>query len=494
MLGPWRRHSAYQAWLERQLNALPRILIPQLLGYAKLAEKLYQLDLDSIKSIVKPYYSPIGRPAINQPEIFRALVAMVHCKIPGITELVQTLRTQPVLAISCGFQPGKTPSVGVFYDLLNRFWPTEQKTKTLRKPKKRKQKRPKFGSKLQPKNPGIIERLVEKAISGKQFKPRAEGILQQIFAQCAVIPSSQLGLLGDTLNMTIAADGAPLETGARPYGTKICDCRERAIYRCNCPRIYTDPTANWGWDSYHQRWFYGHTLYCVTSADSQNDLPIQFLMPQASRFDGVSFVPAILQTIDQYPHFGFSRVLLDSAHDAYAIYDLIHHLGIEPFIDLNNRSKGKSKYSGPLKINPDGVPLCQAGLPMLNWGFNKQRCRIKWRCPCYKDLSKCPNGRTCSSSPYGRVIYTKPIWDRRLFTTTPRGSREWKQVYAKRTSVERGLKRILVDYRIENSRVRDKRYWFWRAILAGINQHLDAQIQLSKNSLLDRLKCTTEAA
>jgi len=26
-------------------------------------------------------------------------------------------------------------------------------------------------------------------------------------------------------------------------------------------------------------------------------------------------------------------------------------------------------------------------LPMLNWGFNNDRCRIKWRCPHYKDRS-----------------------------------------------------------------------------------------------------------
>jgi len=34
---------------------------------------------------------------------------------------------------------------------------------------------------------------------------------------------------------------------------------------------------------------------------------------------------------------------------------------------------------------------------------------------------------------------------------------------------------ILVDYCIEQRRVRSKARWFWMASLAAINQHLDAQ-------------------
>ncbi|MGI6078798.1 MAG: hypothetical protein ACOYCB_11705 [Fastidiosipilaceae bacterium] len=59
-----------------------------------------------------------------------------------------------------------------------------------------------------------------------------------------------------------------------PTVRKVCQCKERGIYRCSCPRLYTNPTANWGWDSYHERWFYGHSLYALTAADSVNDLPI----------------------------------------------------------------------------------------------------------------------------------------------------------------------------------------------------------------------------
>lgn len=179
--------------------------------------------------------------------------------------------------------------------------------------------------------------------------------------------------------------------------------------------------------------------------------------------------------------------LLDSAHDVYEIYQLIDANRTEAFINLNDRNKGHSTYEGPLKLNDDGVPLCSAGLPMTNWGFNSDRCRIKWRCPHYKDQSQCPNQQNCSKSKYGRVVYTTPEWDLRLFTPISRGSEAWRKIYARRTTVERTFKRILVDYKIEDARARSKKRWFWQAILAGINQHLDAQVAVIKPSILSEI-------
>jgi hypothetical protein len=84
--------------------------------------------------------------------------------------------------------------------------------------------------------------------------------------------------------------------------------------------------------------------------------------------------------------------------------------------------------------------------------------------------------------------------DLRLFTQTPRGSKAWKKAYARRTSVERNIKRILVDYRIENLKLRAEKRWFWAASLAAINQHLDAQIETLKQPLFTKLDLKLKAA
>jgi len=77
--------------------------------------------------------------------------------------------------------------------------------------------------------------------------------------------------------------------------------------------------------------------------------------------------------------------------------------------------------------------------------------------------------------------------DFRLFTKTPRGSKAWIKKYSRRTSVERTLKRTLVDYRIENLRFRAKSRWAWFASLSAINQHLDAQVIAVGKTLLNKL-------
>ena len=69
-------------------------------------------------------------------------------------------------------------------------------------------------------------------------------------------------------------------------------------------------------------------------------------------------------------------------------------------------------------------------------------------------------------------VYTKPNNDFRLFTKTPRNSKAWRKAYARRTTVERTIKRILVDYDIESLRFRAEKRWFWSASLAAINMHL----------------------
>jgi hypothetical protein len=78
---------------------------------------------------------------------------------------------------------------------------------------------------------------------------------------------------------------------------------------------------------------------------------------------------------------------------------------------------------------------------MAYYGFDKERCRLKWRCPKlagkrkYREQVVCE--QPCSPSSYGRVVYTKPEWDVRLFTLVPRGTKAWKEIYNTRTASER---------------------------------------------------------
>lgn len=86
----------------------------------------------------------------------------------------------------------------------------------------------------------------------------------------------------------------------------------------------------------------------------------------------------------------------------------------------------------------------------------------KWRCPvaCGKE-EKCTCKVPCSSSPYGRYIYTKPDWDILLYPPIPRGTEEYIKTYNNRTNSERVNNRILNDYHLHDMKIHSKKTVFF---------------------------------
>jgi len=115
---------------------------------------------------------------------------------------------------------------------------------------------------------------------------------------------------------------------------------------------------------------------------------------------------------------------------------------------------------------------------MVYNGYCTNRYRHKWRCPlvCGK-VDSCLCSEQCSPSDYGRVFYTKSDWDLRIFTSVPRGTKEYKDIYKTRTCSERVNNRILNDYNLHAMRIRGKKRFSFFTMIAGINIHLDARIK-----------------
>jgi hypothetical protein len=291
-----------------------------------------------------------------------------------------------------------------------------------------------------------------------------------------VLRSNELGLLSSSEAIDLAGDGTKFKTGARAVGRKLCDCHKQGIYRCQCPRLYTDRFASWGWDSYRECYLYGHAFYELTAASSPFDLPIFILPAQAKDHDSVNGVKALDRALKLYPELSFSSFIGDSAHDNYPTYDLLGARSITPFIALNERHTGYYQLDGHFITDKSGVPVCPKGETMVLYGFCPDRCRLKWRCP--RAAHHCARSCQCSPSAYGRVFYTKPADDPRLFTHPPRGSRAWKEAYKNRTGVERSHKRKKIDFHLEQARVRSRRQWAVRIFLMAICQHALAWVDL----------------
>lgn len=427
---------------------------------------------------------------------------MSELKKHSITNWVDELKSDELLCSMIGISKDQAHGVGSYYDLIDRVWLADpdieyEMDHSLhsfnRKPKKKLGK----NKKQPPRHPGIIKKFVDLALEGRTFESRPEILMQQIFSKIGVEPSAEEGLYGDTKNISLSGDGTCVDSGGSSLGNKACKCVENSIYNCTCSRKFSDPSARWGWDSYHERWFYGYTEYILSvyNKELKCDLPIYFRMVQAQRHDGVSAAVALSEAKKLYPDFTFNSFTGDSAHDNYATYELLHALKMKAFIALNETNKGTFKYPPHIKVDENGIPYCIGGHPMTNWGYNRKSCRIKYRCP-YKSgkVDSCDCVEKCSSSEYGRCIYIKPAWDLRLFTVVPRGSDEWKTQMKTRTTSERVNKRLLNDYGLELSHTRGKKRICWWSVCHSLNVLLDARLKLSGFSFVSMLEESIQEA
>lgn len=448
-----------------------------------LAVKFWMTDLSAITTLLEPVYSNRGPEPRDPASLLRSyLLLLMSNPQMGITEWINEMKRTPIYAVLSGFLFDDLPGVGTFYDFFDRLWPAVDKHIKPKKQRRRKSKakKGKKGQKAPTTTPGTVERLVKWMMRHADSKTALPADKLFGFFQSQIVAvSAKLGLLGDLSALSAAGDGTPIVTAAYPRSKPTCDCRARGIADCNHPRLYAQPDCNSGWDSARERFFNGYHLYMISAADSTYDLPLYPRLQPASRHDAVSLVVSAVEFKQRFTLGTVDKILLDAAHDAQSIYRLLDHQGVEPFIDLNVRSKKNSpSKTSDIHISPKGIPICPKGKEMKPNGTDQKRHRRKWRCS--PDCG-------CSTAKFGRTFYTKTSDDPRLFPKTPRNSERWKLVYKRRTSIERSNKREKIDYKLESGRHRSTLMWTMRIYGIMICQHVDAWYASQKDDW-DKLK------
>ena len=470
-------HQTYQSFIMEQLQQhYSGGLLVLVQKDWPLILKLWCTDLTKITTMLQDSYSLRGSTPRDPASMLRSYLLFLLTKPEiGITAWVDELYRIPLYAILSGFVPGDVPGVGTFYDFFQRLWAAENHCKPKKQKRKRKAKKGKKGDKAPTTTPGKTKRLVD-GMMKRIDKPKALPMdpLFEFFQSQFLAFSARLGLLGDTATFTIAGDGTPVATAAYPRSKPTCDCHAQGLAKCNHPRIYSQPDCNTGWDSARQRFFNGYHLYTLTAANSPHDLPLYPRLHPASRHDAVSFIISSVEFSQRFTLGRVDKVLLDAAHDAGPIYDLILHQKMEPFIDLNVRGKKNLETHTVIKISPQGIPICPRKKEMKHNGFDHSQQRHKWICPMMKGrtTNTCP--KPCSTAKYGRTYHTYSKDNPRLFPNTPRNSETWNLTYKRRTSVERTYKREKVDYKLESGRHRSTKMWYIRIYGIMMCQHMDA--------------------
>ena len=123
MIKNWQSHQEYILFLHETKIHLDSSQRTRLTGeFAAAREKLRLLNLDPVMELLEPYYSPFGRPALNQTQILRSLILMLHQGFTGITAWVEKLNSDSLPALLIGCTPHSLPPLGSYYDFIDRLW------------------------------------------------------------------------------------------------------------------------------------------------------------------------------------------------------------------------------------------------------------------------------------------------------------------------------------------------------------------------------------
>lgn len=485
MLPSLRCHDEYVKFVNDRLGS---ICVPK--AHCEVPEKLWLLDLTPIRVLMLNLYSVNhGRPAFTPEDMLRTFLAMVFCGITSPSRWVNDYLKDKsgFYAIISGFVPGDVPSVGAVYQFINRLMqlPTYCKQRQIRKKRKRltkarKKKLKQDKIKVTKRHVGIVAKLAARferiSVTGEElYVPPEEAIANAILEECCLSESQTRGLL-DKNHLCISGDGTKLPVHGSCYGKKVCKCDVR---NCDCKRFYNAPDACVGYDSHRECYVYGHGLYQLTSFSTNHtaELPVYLLMTQAARHDSVSGSFAMNRATQRL---GIDKGCFDAAHDATAFYQMADKLwNTEVFIPLNTTNSGNYYQTPIAQISEDGIPICAEGREMYYSGYCNDRDRQKWRCPLKATKKGETSDCSCSTSDYGRVVYTHPKNNARLFPKTPRTTVKYKQIYKHRTSAERVFKREKLDFLLLQFKTRSKGRHLFYALLTAIAVHVETWHQLS---------------
>ena len=257
----------------------------------------------------------------------------------------------------------------------------------------------------------------------------------------------------------------------------------------------SDPEAAWGVKTYRGekngkpyekvvKWF-GYTLHLTV--DAIHELPVAYQVTPANRSETKRLLP-LVEEIEKKTPTVYERAETLAADRGYDSGDIHRRLweehGIKGVIDnrlLWKAEKEEQGYDPKQEItrplfpertdvvvySEKGVVSCHCpvtGTPreMAFCGFEKERGRLKYRCPAAAYDLECAGKEQCAKAagvapgPWGRIVRIPLERDRRIFTPLARSSNAWKKHYARRTAAERVNSRIDRVYGFEMHFIRGK--------------------------------------
>ena len=464
---------------------------------------LWNLDLEPSRNILAACYAPSPRGAKPWDPIVLLRFVLLSLLVgqPRINKWVPRCRASRLLPILAGIDVTfrTPPGVGTCYDMFHRLHdgtvrgccehqqrPSVQQRRRAETPRPTEDK-PEKKSLDEQKRSSVTERLVDRLTATESAGNPNDllGRMGAILWDVGVVPSAQLGLLGENDALVIGGDGSSLRTWASGQGHRVCHCGEST--KCDCPRIFSDPDARWGYDSYRKTHFFGHHFYELSTSTGDHDLPLALRIDPGNETD----FTASLRCLDWMRKMTRSRgldwnvdiAIFDAGHDARAIYQWLLDNGTTPVIPLSKDAPAHHPFRLNLGLSRRGVPTCDADVEMAPWGSaGKNRkvfiCPVKnrWidRCPLAPDDD--PQWVCRPDLKYGPTVSVSVDDNPRLFPPIPRNTHRYADLAKQRSGTERSNAVKKEPFALEAAHHRRSSFWLIRLHLIALLQHARAWV------------------
>ena len=359
--------------------------------YADFRQLLETLDDDPIIARLQDY-RPTGRPGWHLRTLWNAYLASFFLDLPHINALIRRLHDDPALREVCGFEEdGQLPHRTTF----NRF----------------------------------ISRLSSHS---------------DLVEECLNLLTEGMKDLMPGFGDEVSIDSTSVRTHSNP--TK----------KSKVTGEVTDPEAAWGHKTDARsikkdgkELFFGYKVHMV--ADATHDLPITLKVMAANHNDSPQLPGLMDKAYHTFDWFSPSVATGDRGYDAKSNFEYLYlKQGIDPVIHIRKPTAHDGLYEGI--FNALAIPLCMGMEPMQYMGQTGEGKYI-FRCQsegCHLKDSTQGGTRHCDT-----VITEDPLDNLRVLGgKTRRNTPEWKELYARRQSIERIFKSQKESRRLEDHCVR----------------------------------------
>lgn len=201
----------------------------------------------------------------------------------------------------------------------------------------------------------------------------------------------------------------------------------------------SDKEAQWGYKSKDFS-FYGYKVHLEVTT-TPLPIAVSVKVTEANKWDGHFLSELTDSARKEIEKTGktIKAVIADAGYDSTDNAKYLLQQNITPYIAENPRSRKNCIDTGLIKVTKEGKLLCPGNVELCYWGKEHKRGRVKFRCGLFRQKGEgCLFRQLCfQKSEYGPTFYFKEDMDIQNVMRAIRSKKTFKEIYKRRTVVER---------------------------------------------------------